>query len=131
MADSIVLVTITKTVSECHLVFGRPRNIQAVFAQSKELLPSTTSCENTTMLKQTVQRSILLAGITLVSLSSAALSAKANNPGAQKWETEIAAFEAAKRQRKYHYAVSGHARQTRSTACIRRSAASLACRVPA
>jgi hypothetical protein len=46
------------------------------------------------MLKQTVQRSILLAGITLVSLSSAALSAQANNPGAQKWETEIAAFEA-------------------------------------
>ena len=53
------------------------------------------------MLKQTVQRSILLAGITLVSLSSAALSAQANNPGAQKWETEIAAFEAAKRQRKF------------------------------
>ena len=75
------------------------------------------------MLKQTVQRTILLAGITPVSLSSAALSAQANNPGAQKWETEIAAFEAAKRQRKYHYAGSGHARQTRSTACIRRSTA--------
>ena len=37
----------------------------------------------------------MLAGITLVSLSPAALSAQANNPGAQKWETEIAAFEAA------------------------------------